>query len=475
MIKEVKKVAINFVKGNPMDLAKVSGAEVSGAEEMGAFTEEQKELIDTVGPTVVAYMAAAKELLSGKLAHLKGLAPPHLADSGNVLVVGCLDGVVIRYETKSDGPSNVIWGCTEESLTEITSALSEGLIRIRHDQTDTLDAEAGGIELKMVKTDAMTGESTEIFTIGIIFDVILITPPVAPSPASKPFCLLSLRNSLEFGLRGRILPANTNREHSQEFLATSLLRLPVGWACIEVFPSTTARNWQPDFAPAWVENDLLGAAISHQFREAQLNSLDPNVAARRHFSSLFEEYKKLLDSNPQREEILQEFLAANPILLCPAHIRMWPKLALGAHVTDFVFQEGTGDYVLVELEKSTHPLFIKNGHLSSQLNHARGQIQDWRRYLEDNLSTVQRELGLHGISPSPPCLIVIGRADSLSEENRRKLAAIENEAPRLKILTYDHVLENAKAVIENLLGPLWNVQGNTRIYYPRTGSLTSEV
>src|SRR4030095_16407754 len=105
----------------------------------------------------------------------------------------------------------------------------------------------------------------------------------------------------------------------------------------------------------------------------------------------------------------------------------------------------TGDYLLVELEKSTDPLFIKSGHPSSKLNHARGQIQDWRRYLEDNLSTVQRELGLYGISPSPRCLIVIGRADSLSPENRRKLAVIENEAPRLKILTYDDVLENAHA------------------------------
>jgi hypothetical protein len=109
-----------------------------------------------------------------------------------------------------------------------------------------------------------------------------------------------------------------------------------------------------------------------------------------------------------------------------------------------------------------------------QLNHARGQIQDWRRYLEDNLSTVQRELGLQGISPSPRCLIVIGRVDSLSPENHRKLAVIENEAPRLKILTYDGVLENAKAVAENLLGPLWNVQGNTRIYYLPAGSLAPE-
>ena len=90
---------------------------------------------------------------------------------------------------------------------------------------------------------------------------------------------------------------------------------------------------------------------------------------------------------------------------------------------------------------------------------------DWRRYLEDNLATVQRELGLDGISSNPKCLIVIGRTAELTDANRRKLGAIENEGPRLKVLTYDDVMVNAKAVLENILGPLWNVQGNTQIYY----------
>ncbi len=298
--------------------------------------------------------------------------------------------------------------------------------------------------------------------------------PTSSAPPSKPFCLLSIRNSLEFQLRGEILPTHPRQGPGQPFLARSLLRLPVGWDCIEVFPGVDPARWNPEYAAAWAETDILAAVVSHQIREAQLNNLDPNSEARRRIADLLEEYKQLLDSDPEHEEVLQRFLAANPALLCPAHIRVWPKLALGAHITDFVFQEATGDYLLVELEKSIDPLFIKSGHPSHQLTRARGQVQDWRRYLEDNLSTVQREIGLHGISPGPRSLIVIGRAKTLSQKNRRKLAAIENEAPSLKILTYDDVLENTKAVVENFLGPLWNVQGNTRIYYLPAGSAARE-
>src|SRR5260370_22170563 len=198
----------------------------------------------------------------------------------------------------------------------------------------------------------------------------------------------------------------------------------------------------------WAEHDILASVVANQFREGQFEALDPNASARREWSLLLKSYKDLLDSNPEREEILQSFLRDNPALLCQTQVRAWSKLPLGARVTDFVFQEAAGDYVLVELEKSTHRLFLADGHLSSELNHACGQITDWKRYLEDNLPTVQRELGLTGISLNPKGLVVIGRSASLKSENRRKLVTLENERPKLKIITYDDVYDTAKAVVE---------------------------
>ena len=250
----------------------------------------------------------------------------------------------------------------------------------------------------------------------------------------------------------------------ERFLARSVFRLPVGWECIEIFPFFDLEQWKPEFAPLWAENDLLAAVVAHQNGESKLQSLDQNVKARRQYEELLDNFKKILDSNPP-EETLQIFLNDNPALLCPTRAKVWPKLALGARKTDFVFREAAGDYLLVELETSSHRLFLKDGHQSSQLGHARGQILDWKRYLEDNLSTAQHELGLVNISSNPNGLIVIGRSQSLSVEDRRKLTTIENDSPKLKIMTYDDVYENAKAVIENLLGTLWFGNSNTQIYY----------
>ncbi len=177
-----------------------------------------------------------------------------------------------------------------------------------------------------------------------------------------------------------------------------------------------------------------------------------------------DKYKSLLDSKPQREEILQEFLKQHPELLCPAKITMWPKLDIGPYETDFVFKEASGDYLLVELEKSVDPLFIKSGDKSNELKHAQDQVTNWKRYIADNLSTIRRELKLTNISSNPRSLIVIGRSEVLSEENRQHLQTLENDSPKNKIMTYDDLYESTKAIIENLFGRLWVGEGNTQIY-----------
>jgi hypothetical protein len=123
-------------------------------------------------------------------------------------------------------------------------------------------------------------------------------------------------------------------------------------------------------------------------------------------------------------------------------------LRLGSRETDFLFREASGDYLLVELEQSTLRLFRRDGHPTAELNQALGQITDWKRYLEDNLATVQWELGLPGISTNPRSLVVIGRSQSLNPENKRKLNTIENERPKTKILTYDDLLETAGATLK---------------------------
>lgn len=430
---------------------------------------EQQELHNAIGKSMRAYIDTIKELLDGKYAHLKEYAPRHLRDSTNILAVCCQDGIIVRYDINpahQEPKPSVAVGYAKETISQLTPVISESVVYCHPDKNFKSLIPEKGPEIKLTKGDIRTGREVPIFHARLGFDIVI--PPISdslPKPPSKPYCLISVRNELEIGLTGKLLPTEHSTKKERTFFIRYKLRLPLGWECIEVFLYPELTQWKPEYAKIWAENDLLASVVAVQYRDRQLNNLDPNAAARAEIAKLLYEYRKLLDSEPSGEEPLQLFLTEHPELLCSTYIKVKPKLEIGPYITDFVFQEASRDYLLVELEKSTDSLFIKNGDTSSKLNHARNQISDWRRYIEDNLHTVQRELDLTDISSNPRGLVVIGRSGSLNADNKRKLATLLNESPNTKIMTYDDVFDNAKAVVENLLGPLWLESGKTEVYY----------
>jgi hypothetical protein len=134
-------------------------------------------------------------------------------------------------------------------------------------------------------------------------------------------------------------------------------------------------------------------------------------------------------------------------------------------VSDFVFREPDNDYELVELEAPIRPLFRKDGQQREELTHAINQIADWLSYLADHKCELEEKHGLVGISATPRTLVVIGRSDGLSDDNRRKLTTLQNLHPKLRIRTYDDVLASARANLERVLGPLSLVGQNAKVYF----------
>lgn len=454
-----KRVELKFLPGLPLQISENNQLPVS------KLSRAQKEIVRQVGETVKTYLDAARELLNGKYVGIKDFAPQHLSNPGTVLVVWCKDGIIIRYETKQEEKNKIVMAWSTETLSALAPKISEQVVYCHADKNFSSTYE-NRPSITLFSENPSIGQKKVILSAKIGFDsVIDSTITNLPEPPSKPYCLLSVRKSIELHVVGELLEDGGKLGGGKRFLARTILSLPVGWECIEIFPFFDPNHWKPEFAKTWAERDLLASVVVSQFREKQLQQLDPNAATRKELGQLIQLFKNLLDSDPEREEILQSFLKKHPVLLCPAHIRVWSKLPLGARDTDFVFQEATGDYILVELEKSTHRLFRKDGNTNSKLNHAIDQIRNWKRYLEDNLSTVQRELGLSGISSNPNSLIVIGRSRYLTAENKRKLTTVANESPKIRIMTYDDVLKNAKKVIENLLGPLFETFGTTEIFY----------
>ena len=343
--------------------------------------------------------------------------------------------------------------------------LSQRIVRCDTPGTTYEITEQDGIGFGFFTRNTTTGESRNVESARLLLTATLQPPEAFPKPPHKPFCLVSARSDFSFDVHGNIVDEITGSV--QPFMTSTPFRIPAGWDCIEVFPFLDLSLWMPENAPLWAETDLLASVAARQHHSASMISLDPHSTARRTFAAELQEFKDLLDRNPEREEELHVFLKNHPHFLCPSHSRMWSKLPFGSKESDFVFRDATSDYLLVEIERSTLRLFIQSGDPSGDLNHACSQMADWKRYIQDNLSTVQKELGLTGISTNPRSLVVIGRSASLTPENRRKLLTLETEAPTRKIMTYDDVYLNAEAVIENMFGPLALAGPDTQVLYLR--------
>lgn len=158
-------------------------------------------------------------------------------------------------------------------------------------------------------------------------------------------------------------------------------------------------------------------------------------------------FEELIISEPAEEEC-QRFLRDNPVLLSPIAHAVIPKVRLGSDfTTDFVIQLDKRSYILVELERPSHRLFTRDGNPTSELTHAQRQVEDWRQWVAENLHYARHSM------PDilePECWVIIGRHSSLDETTIRSLSRKNEELHRIRIKTYDDLLDTAKRHVRNL-------------------------
>ncbi|GLK17323.1 hypothetical protein GCM10017602_18050 [Herbiconiux flava] len=132
-----------------------------------------------------------------------------------------------------------------------------------------------------------------------------------------------------------------------------------------------------------------------------------------------------------------------------------PQPRLGAElVPDFLvlgFNSLGPQWVTVEIEAARHKILNRHGRLSGPSNHAVQQIQDWREWLTDHIAYAQTEHHLHGLTNRAPGLVIIGR-DSPSSQRQAARAQSEEDA-RIAVHSWDWLLRNAQARIQNPLAP----------------------
>ncbi len=449
---------ITFAPGQPI--------EITDQPHKPTLSAQEKKVLKHIGEVIKEYLKAGHELLATTYSGAKEFAPTHLAYPCKAFVFCCNDGVVIRYERSLDDKDQIRSGWLDDTADAILKGASEAAVYCvpPGSEPSSIDVSSSP-KLQLVSENAITGEQTVLVDTKIAYLLRLESQaPDLSTAAGKPFRLAGLESHFEFHLRAIEVNESRPSDEGREFITRTVIRLPVGWDYIELYPSVDLKYWRVDSARLWAENDILAWVMRRQAREQHFRALDPNVDARREWAQLLDEYRTVLDSGAH-EEVLHQFLLRNPALLCPTQKRVWSKVPFGGSTSDFVFQEAAGHYLLVEIESPRRRLFVKSGDTSKDLNHAQNQVMDWKRYIADNPNTVQAELGLIGISPNPRSLIVIGRSANISSDGRRKLATMGSDSPGQKIMTYDDVLENAKAAIENVLGPMWASSAAAEVYF----------
>ncbi len=166
--------------------------------------------------------------------------------------------------------------------------------------------------------------------------------------------------------------------------------------------------------------------------------------------SMLQEFEALLDAPPEKEEELQKFITAQPVLLDPFVTELRSKHQLGDDfITDYVVRRINNEYVLVEIENSTDRVFTKEGQFTSAVTKALAQVRDFQAWVADNIAYAQKKLP--GIR-RPEGLVVVGRHKDLTELDLKRLDE-ENYSRRgyTRIVTYDDLLGQARAVYQNLL------------------------
>ena len=457
----VYRVSSGVSPGQPIQVSEP--VEVGDARELSP-------LCAAMVKTLRAYGKAGRELLEGQYASVRELAPPQLRVPCHIYIVCCPDGVIVRYDAAGEEEPKVRVVSPErhESVAEMAPAFSEHVIHVS-DDPETYVPKHEGPGFILNRRDEH-GEEAELAR----FYPMICAPKTLPAdfklalPPARPPCLASFHRELQFQMHGVLYPAKTPARAistgSDQFIAHGLMSLAVGWQAIEIYPRLGEEYWRPEYAAAWAQIDLLSAVAQHNMVKDALHRLDGRGAAREQATRLLAEFEALLEGP---EEPCHQFLKTHLDLLCTTYDAAWSKVPFGEHVSDFVFREPRNDYLLVEIEAPYRELFRKNGHQRHELTHAIGQIDDWLCYIQDNKPKVETELELHGISATPRMLVMIGRSASLTERNRRKLAVMQGRHPGLIIMTYDELLDRARANFERHLGPLSLRAQNLKIYYYR--------
>lgn len=121
---------------------------------------------------------------------------------------------------------------------------------------------------------------------------------------------------------------------------------------------------------------------------------------------------------------------------------------------DFVIRRPGDRYVLVELERPAKAAATKRGPARAELTQASFQIAEFRDYVLEHYESVKTTFP--GINRDPGSMVVISRSTEAAfgdrSDVRRQLQLLREQLRVDEILTYDDLLNRARAALARLSG-----------------------
>jgi hypothetical protein len=165
------------------------------------------------------------------------------------------------------------------------------------------------------------------------------------------------------------------------------------------------------------------------------------------------EFLHLLNINP-KEEVVQKFLEANPILLrqFPAERVLFKPPILTRYIADFAILSPQRELILIEIEPPNTNLLRKNGDHAAPLTHAVNQVQNWLQVATDHRNAFLSELKIDmGSVGTIRGVVIAGRDKGYDVSHLRQLKSVFSG--NILVLTYDDLLGSLVSLIEQI-GPL---------------------
>ncbi len=172
-----------------------------------------------------------------------------------------------------------------------------------------------------------------------------------------------------------------------------------------------------------------------------INNFPKNSSFLDNLRKIFDRFESIIKRKSFLERRIHRYIKEYATFLLPEFRKSFFDHELILHgekrLADIIMQQETGlRALLIELENPAVKMFKKGGELTAEANHARNQISEWVRFIEQNPEKTQGEMNF--LNGPKERLVIIGRGLEHLE------AMINSKYTDTIMWTYDLFLKEAK-------------------------------